>query len=550
MKFFKHIPKSLTALALVLTASSCSLFDLDVNKDPNNPLTVNPDLLLSRIESDIAFNMADLDTSLETFMGLVGTQGTSRFDLKNTSFDDFWSNMYTGPIKDIDGMIASATSSNSAQYIGVGQILKAYVYASMVDMYGDVPFSEAGLGDARTPNKAPKFDKDAVVYTECIKLIDNGIANIAKTTGLRVGATDIIYGGDMTKWGAFAKSLKLKLLMTSRKGVTGSDKTIKDLITAGGFITAAQDFQFIFSKDATSIRHPWYTGAYTGLEFDASYITNQLMSEMYCDGDPRFPFYFKRQTTTGLDPANPADVGTIPSGYLYASKAFWKQCFADKGKKQTKTDSTIVKGMFGRERADPTGIPLDGSLRMLPGVYPCGGFSDARAPAVPGANAAPSGGIHPMLTSINILYYQIEAVLELGATGDARKLFEQAMRDHITKVVNFGATTDLSSVRPAATVVDDYVNLWLKRYDGASTNTSKLDVCMKQFWFTSFGSGAELYNAHRRLGLPTSIASPYTPTSRKFPLRLPYAQSELDLNPNAAAYKTVVFDKDPIFWNK
>ncbi|MCE2790077.1 MAG: SusD/RagB family nutrient-binding outer membrane lipoprotein [Saprospiraceae bacterium] len=73
---------------------------------------------------------------------------------------------------------------------------------------------------------------------------------------------------------------------------------------------------------------------------------------------------------------------------------------------------------------------------------------------------------------------------------------------------------------------------------------------MKQLWFSSYGNGFEIYNAYRRTGLPTNIQDHVEGTVRGFPLRLPYPQSELTLNPNAASYKDVAFDKTPIFWDK
>jgi hypothetical protein len=75
---------------------------------------------------------------------------------------------------------------------------------------------------------------------------------------------------------------------------------------------------------------------------------------------------------------------------------------------------------------------------------------------------------------------------------------------------------------------------------------------MKQLWFASYGSGFESFNAFRRTGLPTTLQDPanISKPSRGFPLRLPYAQSELTSNPNAEAYKTIAFDKDKLFWIK
>ncbi len=38
--------------ALLFSVSSCDLFDLDINTDPNNPATVSPALLLTNVEVD------------------------------------------------------------------------------------------------------------------------------------------------------------------------------------------------------------------------------------------------------------------------------------------------------------------------------------------------------------------------------------------------------------------------------------------------------------------------------------------------------------------
>jgi hypothetical protein len=141
-------------------------------------------------------------------------------------------------------------------------------------------------------------------------------------------------------------------------------------------------------------------------------------------------------------------------------------------------------------------------------------------------------------------------MLELGVPGDPRAEFEKAIRGHITRVVNFGLANDLNSVKPADAAVTKYVDLWLGRYDAVASNTAKLNVVMKQLWFSSYGNGFEIYNAYRRTGLPTNIQDHVEGTVRGFPLRLPYPQSELTLNPNAAEYKTVAFDKTPIFWDK
>ena len=508
-------------------------------------------------------NLANNEGDLETFVGLMGTQALSRYDLNNNSYTGFWDDMYTGCLKDIEGLI-TATTANEATgvkenpyYLGMAQTMKAIGYASMVDMWGDVPFSEASQGDAVNKIINPKFDKDADIYNACLALIDAAIANFGKTSIKPDG--DLIYNGDMAKWLKAAKTVKLKLLMTGRKGIANSTDAIKNLVSAGGLISSeAEDMVFKYSKDPTSIRHPWYTGAYTGGEFDYTYICHEFMVESLIEEDPRWPFQFRRQTENILDSNDPTQFNSQPCsggqpciyGYVVNNANLIKRIYTDKGLAFGDTEKKFLAGIFGRDRGDGDGIPSDGSFRTIPGVYPCGGYYDVAKPGVPAANAAQGAGIFPFLTGVNTSYYLIEAMLELGAAGDPRAEFEKAIRGHISRVVNYGRANDANSVAPSADAITKYANLWLDRYDAAGSNTAKLNVVMKQLWFSSYGNGFEIYNAYRRTGLPTNIQEHVEGTLRGFPLRLPYPQTELTLNPNAAAYKDVAFDNSPVFWDK
>lgn len=559
MKIQNIFLKSLVAMVLVSGTVSCSLNDLNINEDPNNPSSAALNLLLSNSQVSLMSNLAANEGDAATFMGLMGTQGLSRYDLTNNSYTGFWDNMYIGPLKDLQGLISSAEASGNVHYLGIAQTMQVMAYAQMVDFWGDVPYSEAGKGDAINSIINPKFDKDADIYTNLLTTIDKAIENLGKTSGVKVEG-DLIYSGNISNWTKAAKSVKLKLLITARKGLPNANALITDLIAAGGFInTAAEDIKFTFSKDPTSVRHPWYTGAYTGGEFDYTYFTNELMVESLVDEDPRWPFYFRRQTDIILDSNDPTQFNTQPCsgggaciyGYVVNNPVVIDRLYTQKGKTFGDAEKKFLAGVFGRDRGDADGLPADGTLRTLPGVYPCGGYFDvAAAQGVPAANRAPGGGIFPYLTGVNIKYYLIEAMLELGVAGNPRSEFEAAIKNHISRVVDFGAATDPNSVRPSAAAIQSYADLWLGRYDAASSNAAKLNVVMKQLWYSSIGNGYEIYNAYRRTGLPTNIQEHIDGTIRGFPLRVPYPQTELTLNPNAASYKDVAFDAAPIFWDK
>lgn len=550
----KFLIKYLAAFAMVWVISSCDYFDLDINDDPNNPTQASPSLLLTAAEYGIASNFAGgTNDATLGFVGLVAS--FDNFNMSNSSFNGLWGNIYSGPLKDLEGLIAQSREPLSPHYLGIALTLKAYTVSTMVDLFGDIPYSEALQGDAETQIKNPKFDDDAAIYASCIALLDEAIANLSLGSPVTVNG-DAIYGGSAAKWKKAATTLKLKLYIQARLAISGATTEITKLMAepANLMSTVADDFQFQFSKLINpDNRHPWYQASYVAGN-GYTYILHQPMVEMLEDGDPRFRFYFRRQTKQILDQSDPSQRNTTPCsmtvgcqyGYLVLNNNVLQRIYGTTSPTQAQLD--FLAGCFGRDRADPAGVPLDGDLRLMPGVYPAGGLYDVDAPALPGSNKAPGGGIFPMVTHINAMYYQIEAILALGVAGDARALFESAIRKHIEKVVNFGKATDANSVSPATADIDAYVAKWMTRYDNASTNENKLNVVMKQLWISSWGNGYEIYNAMRRTGYPNTIQIPINPV-RDFPFRLPYSQRELTLNPNASSYSSVVYDRDPIFWD-
>lgn len=98
-------------------------------------------------------------------------------------------------------------------------IMQAYHYQILVDLYGDIPYSQA---EKRSDTPTPKYDKGQAVYDSLVVKLTDAIDVINQTKALATpvvpGADDGIYHGDMDKWAAFANSIKIRLL-TREDGV-------------------------------------------------------------------------------------------------------------------------------------------------------------------------------------------------------------------------------------------------------------------------------------------------------------------------------------------
>ncbi|WP_020601716.1 SusD/RagB family nutrient-binding outer membrane lipoprotein [Spirosoma spitsbergense] len=558
--------KSLLFGGCVALVSACSITELDINQDPNKPSAAALKLLLPTAELAATNSMVQVVSDAGGFAGLRNS--ADNYNLTNNSYNGTWNSFYRS-MQNVEEILKATDDGKSPIYRGIAMVLKAYAVGNMVDQFGDIPYSEAWKGNIPGTDKAVKFDKDVAIYENIIKLCDQAVVELAKPQAVAV-ASDFIGAGSAATWTRLAKTVKLRLLFNSRKGRATGNADLKAAFDAGGFITTpAQNFVYQYSTQISpqDDRHPLFQGPYTGTG-DATYINHQLMGEMILNMDPRLPFYFYRQTSATLDPSNPTDRGTIPFGgtYLPLRPAFlaeYKRVFYNDTQDPTKADIAYLSGFFGRDRGDNTGAPADGALRATPGAYPAGGFYSGReTPAKTLTGNNPGGnGIWPLITSWNIKFYQVEAILDgTGVTGDAKALFEAAMREQIALVVSVSQKADSRSVAPTDKAITDYVNAWLKLYDAALSDQAKLNVVAKQVWFSSYGQGQEIWNMMRRTGYPVQgpfkqfsvgIQPPILKPPRQYALRLPYPAQEGNLNPNAATYvANVIFDRDPVFWDK
>lgn len=564
----KNSIRTLALAGLISIVSSCNLTELDINTDPNRPASGSLGLLLPLAENAARNAFTAINSDAMGFAGLWTSSDS--YNLSNTSYQGTWNGAYQN-LQNMEEMLKATEDGKNPRYRGIAMVLKAYSMGNYVDMFGDMPYTEAWKGNAATPNTSPKFDKDSDIYEALIKLCDQAIVELAKAQPIAV-INDYMGAGNATTWTRIARTVKLRLLLNSRKGRATGNAELKAAFDAGGFITTpAQNWTYLYSIQISPERntHPWFI-TYTGTS-DPNYISHQLMGEMILNKDPRLPFYFYRQTTRILDQNNPTDRGSTPFGgsYLPLRDSFldeYKKAFGITGAIPA-ADLGYIAGFFGRDRADVSGAAADGPLRATPGTYPAGGvFSDrsVAAASLTGQAALNFGGDGqwPLIHSWNTKYYQIEAILDgTGVTGDPKALFIAAMREQIAVVVAQGLKSDPSRAKtPVAAEIDAYVKAWTDLYDAAATNQAKLNVVAKQIWFCSWGQGMDIWNLQRRTGYPiqsqfkqfsVGIQAPISKPPRQYALRLPYPQSEGALNPNASKFITdVIFDRDPIFWDK
>jgi hypothetical protein len=542
-------------IPVLVLMTSCKK-QLDINTNPYAPITVAEGHLLTGIERSLgdATSQNGLSYGLEVYMHRVTVRETpNAYGL--TGNDVGWGQFYINIFTNADFLIDEGTKNGNLQYAGVGEIIKAYAYSLLVDVYGDVPYSQVNkLVSDKIAN--PKFDQGKDIYPQLLALLDKGIADITNTKATNVnkpGTDDVIYGGSMTKWEKAANTIKLKMLLQQRK-IKDVSTDVNALITAGKLISttsesfllphgpngATDDRNAAFGEYVASQRtkniSPWFYEILKG--YNQNIYTGIV--------DPRVPYYIYQQTKSA------STVTPNPTEYR---------------------DGKFISIYFGSN--GPNAGQSQQNYMSIFGIYPAGGRYDDGLGGT--ANAASGTGAAPdrFITYADVLYMKAELINAGVITGDARATLQSAINESF-KQVDYVITT---YVKPAQTVpalvgsagVTSYVTKVMAQYDAKPAQ--QLEQIMTQKWISSFGFAVDAYTDYRRTGFPVLFdpsnttqapggkvqppvsGNPSLPVqpagavsvSKKFPLTLPFPQAELDANSSAPAQKGDLSTYKP-FW--
>lgn len=503
---------------LVLSVSllgSCTkkLDELLVNPNGPTPESANADLYLTQLQLNFAgfFNGAS-SYGMELTRQIVMYGPTYQQAYSPQSFDGIWNTAYTGVFKHANALIPVAESEKKWIAAGMAKTLKAYTLITLVDMFGDIPYSTANLG---SENTNPTIDKGSDVYSAAIGLLDAAIADFQKSTAYP-GSQDMFYAASnaagASRWRTTAKLLKLRAINNTRLVDAGAIGKINTLLADADVVAAmsgtASDFEFKYStKQANpNSRHPRYNGNYSAAGSAGDYMGVYFMWSLAADkgtfnnqevrnsSDPRTRYYFYRQTTNdNAVSSNTLSCSTfpVPSHYLQGMP------FCQFG--------LSAQGFWGRNHGDNSGIPPDGPYRTTVGIYPFGGDFDANQNLNVGLNRGAQGaGIQPIWQASFTNFLAAEAALS-GANGNPRSLLEAGVRASIAKVIGYPATVSVSvpeSFVPSSSKVTEYVDKVLARYDAAATNDERMEVIQQEYYIALWGNGLDAFNNYRRTGKP------------------------------------------------
>jgi len=136
------------------------------------------------------------------------------------------------------------------------KVLLAYKTFKLTDIFGDIPFTEAGYGFQDLKYLRPKFDKQEDIYKyllDELKWCDENIDETAVTNEPfpSFAGFDALFGGDMLKWKKLANSLRLRYAMRmSEVNTEQAGQIIKEIIENDRPIFLGYDFTTYLGESA------------------------------------------------------------------------------------------------------------------------------------------------------------------------------------------------------------------------------------------------------------------------------------------------------------
>ncbi|RYY31812.1 MAG: SusD/RagB family nutrient-binding outer membrane lipoprotein, partial [Sphingobacteriaceae bacterium] len=258
-KFIKNITL-LSAGLLLSTGCTKDFVERNTNPASYNQTNFDPNYVLTSAElaytgsTDFSYetwrsNLIYCSTFMQGFSTVIGYWGGDKYLLNEGYTASYWERSYSEQVKPIVDIVESTKGVAKHKNLNnIARILKALIFERLTDIYGDVPYSEAGQGYYQKIF-FPKYDKQQAIYMDLLKEVTE--ATDALDAGGDKPAGDVIYKGDISKWKKFGNTLILRIAMRLSKVDEATAKSYVNQVV--GKTLTADDDAFLVA-DATGGR--------------------------------------------------------------------------------------------------------------------------------------------------------------------------------------------------------------------------------------------------------------------------------------------------------
>jgi hypothetical protein len=346
MKLIKRTLKglALTGVSAALLLSSCDKGFEEMNKNPN---AYTDPVISSMFSASIMRhagvgdgntlypNSKQAGSLIQYFSSLNAFQWTGVKYLYQGKADynnGLWNTAFSTELKEVQQILnLTQGKPDMVNQHNIARILRVDILHRVTDLYGDMPYSEAGR--ALDGIFKPKYDRQADIYADMLKELDEA-AQALDASKPSYGSADFVYNGAPDKWRKFAYSLMLRLGMRTTKVDPAMAETWVKKAIAGGVMQSNDDNAKVPHTSASGTNWNWNSRqlqTVEGVPASAqgrgfSKLNETLIDKLKETNDPRLPFYATLwqgniNIANLVSESDPAKQKGLPGGYDYASIA-------------------------------------------------------------------------------------------------------------------------------------------------------------------------------------------------------------------------------------
>lgn len=524
---FNILKKSVFVLLLTVAATSCNEQLTELNENPNgvDPATANPNMTIPNIQVNVALqyqgqNYGDLGGVAQYIQHDGWFGGINHYDWSPNN----WTGWYD-ILRNNKFLYSRAVALDYKLHQGIALTMKAFIFGTVTDLWGDAPYTNALKGDESDEFLTPDFDSQEMIYKGVIE--DLKAASALFATGDKTGylnGYDVYFNGDPAKWQKFANSLLLRYSMRISSKLPELAKSgIESVYSSGIYMKSSADDAAMAYLGTTS-GNSWPTAS----QFDTDEGTNfrrkkpaQLFVQtLVKNKDPRLQLWINPVNvrwvadptlTTAVDPFIRKN-GVIQNGVLSMTELQLNAAIKAGDKFTRHYNPSLYNGEL--DTGVYVGVPA--GLRQ-PDYYnnnptPGQSVQNQHVSQLTDMFRASSGGLLKarLATAAESHFILAEAATKGWSVGSAETHYNEGIKSSLQ-------TWGLS----------DKYDAFIAQPEVKFNNT--LAQLMEQKWIANFTVSSEAWFDYRRTGLPAFKAGPASPEN-VLPVRFIYGDNEVNVN--------------------
>jgi len=247
----------LIILFIGFLVSACTNNFEDINENPNNPASSDPNYIFTHVVKERAgeygifanYNYNYVQRWVMQTAAVYGNSTMPPYEL----FDQYrigllWEHLYANILSNCT-MLERYTADDKllVNKHQIARIWKVFTMYLVTDLWGDVPYSEAwGLLDGYSPEVIqPKYDSQEDIYVSMIETLADAVTKFDDSQ--EVYSYDQIFDGDIDLWIKFANSLRLRLAVRA-----GNIAEITAIVSENNLMSTNDEsavFQYLESQE-------------------------------------------------------------------------------------------------------------------------------------------------------------------------------------------------------------------------------------------------------------------------------------------------------------